>query len=271
MPHEADRSASPNLWTSALCDLRPDLRPHIQRLHVGRDAFLFALSFIVQDTARDPRFRDTHFLGYLCEDFIQSVVAVALLATEGAINVCKRELRFLLEAALKLCFVQQRDYALPIDSKLTAFQAYLQDTSIGLRKSLQLGLLPAEAVSDFNLAVGRAYGRTSNYVHLTPVQIRERITASDAGRFSGMESAEDLEDLVDLADEVLALVLVYLFHASPSHVAGDFFVTAEGETIEWYFMASRFLAMIDAQFDYKHERQPVLAQVAERRQALLRF
>lgn len=252
-------------------DLRPDLVPSLQGLHQSRDAFLAALGFIIHDTGRDVDFRANHLLGYVCQDFLQSAVAITVLAMEGALNVCKRELRFLLEAAIKLCFIQQKDYARPIGEKLKLYEKQLGDSSISLLKRIELSLLRPDAVGAFKTAVGRAYGRTSNYVHLTPLQLQERMRATDAGRTSGKESAEEMEELRQLVDEVLALVLVYVFHGSPSYVAGDFFVQSDGCSVAWRFMSSRFVAMIDEHFDYKHERQGVLAAVIEKRANGIRF
>jgi hypothetical protein len=125
-----------------------------------------------------------------------------------------------------------------------------------------------EAFSD---ETGRLYGLLSDYVHLSPKQIGERIAAVDAGRTAGKESANEIEDLNSLIARTLAVSLTLLFHSVPSYVAGDWLVESDGSTMKWYFAGSRFVAGIDAHFDYKQERQDSLVEIQDIRRAAIRF
>ena len=134
-------------------------------------------------------------------------------------------------------------------------------------------MLPEELWELFGDETGRVYGLTSNYVHLTPIQIQERIAAVDAGRTAGKESATDIEGLNSLVSRGLAISLTLLFHSVPPYVAGDWLVESDGTSARWYFGASRFLAGIDSHFDYKNERQDRLTEILDRssgRHSLLR-
>ena len=251
--------------------LEPELRQPIIRLHKIRDAFLYALRFIEADTARDPEYPKTHLLRYLSHDFMQSVCAIPVLAIEGILSASKRETRFVLEAAIKLCCIQQSDYSLPISDKMQHFQALLDTSNIAMGKSVALSMLPEEVRNEFNSEVGRTYGEVCNYVHLTSYQLNERIKLTDAGRVSGKESADDILELCGLSERVLSLALVYIFHAAPPYVSGDFFVEGDGSSTDWHFSASRWIATLDANFDYKRERQDFLNQIRQRRSDNIRF
>lgn len=143
----------------------------------------------------------------------------------------KRELRFIIETSIKLCFVQQKDYESTIQKKLDRFDKELSSQRISIKQNLDLSLLPDGLKKPFEEEVGRVYGLTSNYVHLTPVQIQERIAAVDAGRTAGKESAADVEALNELLSRGLAISLTLLFHSVPGCIAGDWMVESNGSTL----------------------------------------
>jgi len=180
---------------------------------------------------------------------------------EGLLNVAKRELRFIVESSIKVCFVQQKEASASIQDKLNQFDKELSSQRISIKQNLELAMLPETLKEPFVEEAGRVYGLTSNYVHLTPKQIRERIEAVDAGRTAGNEIAADVDGLNSLVSCGMAVSLVLLFHSVPRYVAGDWLVEHDGSTKKWYFGASQFLAGIDSHFDYKSERQADLAKI----------
>ena len=252
-------------------DLPPELIVPARRLDVLARSYLAAVSFIAGDTGRDPTYWDNHLLSYLVHDFIQSTLAIVALATEGMLSVAKREVRFIVEASIKICFVQQKGYASKVVDKLERFDKELSSQRISVKQNLELTLLPEALQEAFVDETGRVYGLTSNYVHLTPLQIEERILSVDAGRVGGKESAEDFESLVSLVERGLAVSLTLLFHSVPSYVAGDWLVEPDGATTTWIFTHSRFIAGIDSHFDYKHERKDHLEEIRTARDKTIRY
>ncbi len=233
--------------------------------------YVQGLSFVVHDTARDSTYFERYLLSYLAQDFLQSTLAIPLLAREGILSTARRELRFILEASIKLCYVQQRDYSLSIDDKVKKFERELGSSNISLKNRLDLHMLPQAHRRPFGNEVGLLYRGTSNYVHLTATQILDRIGAVNAGRTAGKESAADIESLNAIALRTLAASLVYLLHAVPEYVAGDLLVEADGSSRDWLFGRSRWISLLDAQFDYKAERQPRLEDVRRARAATIQF
>lgn len=233
--------------------------------------YLSTIRFIIGDTARDPSFGTTHLLSYLSQDFIESAVGISFLAREGSLSVPKRELRFIIESSIKMCYVQQKNYRSSIEDKLKQFDKELSSASISIKRDLALSMLPAPLRDEFDEELGRLYGKTSTYVHLTPHQILQRIAAVDSGRTIGYESVAEVEELNALISRGFAASLVLLFHSVSEYVAGDWLVESDGSTIFSYFLGSRFIAGIDSYFDYKHERQAQLGAIQEARGEKISF
>jgi hypothetical protein len=252
-------------------DLPPELVEALRATEIIVGSYLHGLSFIVHDTARDPKYVENHLLFYLAQDFLQSAVSLVSLAMEGLISVAKRELRFILESSIKLCFVQQESYGSTVADKLAVFDKELSSQRISIKEMLDLHMLQETLRATFSEEVGRLYGLTSRYVHLTPAQIQERIAAVDAGQTAGNETPTNIEELNALVSRSLAASLVLIYHCVPEHVAGDWFVEDDGVTVAWYFTRSRFLAAVDAYFDYKAERQNRRAEIAAVRRARVKF
>lgn len=256
---------------TTLEDLPVDLAKSLRETELIIRSYLAGVSFIIRDTARDPDYLANHLLSYLAQDVLQSSISLITLAMEGLQSVAKRELRFLLEASVKICFVQQKSNRSTVAEKLRQFEKELSSQRMSIKQNLSLSMLPEDQRDGFAEEVGRVYGLTSSYVHLTPSQIRERIAAVDAGRTAGKESAADIETLNDLISRGLAVSLVLLFHSVPEYVAGDWLVEDDGATVNWYFLGSRFIAGMDSYFDYKHERQGTATDIRAAREAHIRF
>jgi hypothetical protein len=198
--------------------------------------YLSGIRFIIGDTARDPNFGTTHLLSYLSQDFIECAVAISFLAREGSLSVPKRELRFIIESSIKMCFVQQNNYRSSIEDKLKQFDKELSSASISIKRDLALSMLPGPLRDEFDEELGRLYGKISTYVHLTPHQILQRIAAVDSGRTIGYESAAEVEELNALISRGFAASLVLVLHSVSEYVAGDWLVNSDGTTLDSYFL-----------------------------------
>lgn len=233
--------------------------------------YLAALRFVVADAERDPKFSTNHLLSYLAQDFIESAIAITFLASQGALRPAKRELRFIIESSVKICFIQQKSYSTLIADKVSQFDRVLSSPSISIKRDLAINLIPEGLQDPFSEEVGRLYGETSGYVHLTPRQIVERIASVDAGRTVGYESPQEVANLDGLISRGYAVSLALLLHSVPSYVAGDWLVDSDGSSNNSYFLGSRFIAGIDTSFDYKHERQHALSDIKTKRAKRITF
>jgi hypothetical protein len=251
--------------------LTDELRAELNKTHRICAEYLRALGFTTGDTSRDPEYHDNHLLSYLAQDFIESASAIPLLVEQGIHNVALREARFILEAHIKLCYVQQQEYRSDIQQKLTRFEQVFNSSKISVKNDVELNLLPETSRAAFQEEAGRLYGGTSNYVHLSRAQIDERIARVDAGRTAGKENASDVASVNAMLSRVFASALIFLFHSVPQYVPGDWFVEYDGSTVDWYFTRSQYVAMLDSTFDYKHERQERIQEIVAARQAAVAF
>lgn len=104
--------------------------------------FMNGVVFLALDNSRDPTFSQNHLLACIADDFLETALALPLMAREGIHNACRRELRFLLEMSIKLCFVQQASETSSTEDKVKFFRRELDSPSISLRKRVTLSLLP---------------------------------------------------------------------------------------------------------------------------------
>lgn len=247
------------------------LRGALAETYAIHSSFLAGLQFIVQDTGRSSDYFDNHLLSFASQDLLQSSFALPILAMEGIHNAARREIRFIIEASIKLCYIQNQEYQSPIEDKLSEFKSVLDSPSISFKNNIALDLLPEHLRQPFSEEAGRTYGETSNYVHLSSSQVMERIALLEQGRSSGKESAGDVRQLNSLFARGLALSIVYLLHSVPPYVAGDLLVNSDGTSFSWYFEQSRYIAAIDEKYDYKHERKDKLEAVQAKRARVIRF
>ncbi len=248
-------------------DWPEDFKVLLNKIQEYTHAYAHALSFISLNTSRDPNYASNYPLAYLGLDFLQSTLSIPHLANEGFFSVCKRELRFLLEASIKLCFIQQGKFSSSIEEKIAEFKKEISSQNISIKKYIDLGLLTETNRDMFQEAAGRLYGETCDYVHLGMKQLTERVSSAKKGFSPGNEDIEELKNLERLVFLCYSISLVLLFHSVSDYVAGDFFVDENGDTVASPFLASKFIADIDAHFDYKHERQQRLAEIQAQRVA----
>lgn len=251
--------------------LPADLVAAIKRTYDIVQEYLSIVGFIIHDSSRDPTFYENHLLSYLGQDFIQSAISIVFLAREGALSVAKRELRFIIESSIKMCYIQQKSYSSSVQDKLKIFEKELASPSISVKRDLSLHMLPEDMRLVFDEEIGRLYGLTSRYVHLTPDQLLERIAAVNAGRTVGYENAAEIDELNRLLSRGFSGSLVLVFHGAAEYVAGDWLVNFNGSTSASYFMGSRFMAGMDSFFDYKHERQQQLTAIQAARASRIQF
>lgn len=227
--------------------------------------FARGVVFLALDNSRDPTFPRNHLLACIADDFLETAVTLSIMAREGIHNACRRELRSLLEMSIKLAFVQQASVASSTEEKMTLFRRELDSPSISLRKRINLSLLPEPQREPFCEHVGRLYGESSNYVHLTTIQVQRKLEQIDSGRKSGVET---LEEVVALNHEIhrnLAAAFVFVSHSVPSFAVGDLFLSPDGLSHIWQLGTDKYIAYLDEHFDYKHERQSILDKVKEER------
>lgn len=220
--------------------------------------FLHFITYSVISYKRVSEINNNFFIA-IFDDIVQSAVAISILARDGIRNTCRRELRYLIELGIKACYIAQKYHDNTFEKQIQQYEGILKSPSISPINQLNLHFLkPYNREEEYKIQVKREYGLMSVYVHSAPQQIYERLGLSKVGRYIGQEGTKELTQLNDEMGLIYSYILVLLFHSLPSWIVGDFLVNMDGTTFDWYFAKSKYVALVDECFDYKHERQDKL-------------
>lgn len=234
-------------------------------------SFLFGIKFVSLQTQRAPDiFKNNLFLGQL-DDLMQSLVSIEVLAEHGVRNTCLRETRYLLEAAIKCCYIEQKDPDYSLEGKLQVFKDVINDSNINYINEIRFPHFDKDTKASFVSDAKKYYGISSNYIHLSQVQIIERMDLVEDGKYIGFEGTEELKELNDRLRLCLSYVLVLLFACIPEWIIGDFLVEPTGQMNNWYFQKSKYISEIDKNFDYKAERKGKIEKLIADRKERIEF
>jgi hypothetical protein len=191
------------------------------------------------------------------EDLAQSVLAAWKLIQDGLINPVKRELRYVIESQIKYLFVdQQTESGKPLtklDERLDYLQANV-DSSVDVRLQLKLHLFHPDDAKQFVAELYDAYRECCAYVHVSRRQIEERLQLAEAGRSLGFETADELRKIGHLMFRVYDMALALYFHGYGASMTGDVFITVLDDWPAWKFHKGKYVKIVSAYYDYKHER-----------------
>lgn len=183
----------------------------------------------------------------------ESTLAITTNAKEGLQNTARRELRFLLEAVVKLSRQDFHPKAKNLEGRLSGLNnrdKWFEDYVVELSYFDKF-----EKPEEANAAILSLYSELSRYVHATKSQFDNAIARGRRGEDAGMESIATLNRFNKLAFQAYDLVLVRLFHGLGLGLAGDVFTTVLDDEPKWRFHKGKFVARLSRCFDYKHERR----------------
>jgi hypothetical protein len=230
-----------------------------------RKSITYCLSFCYMNSVRDGVSGEQNFFLRMIDDITQSVISIEIIAKQGIVNTCRRELRYLIELSIKSCLIVNNTTKQIFEEQIDEYEKLLNSSNINPINSLSFGYLKPDYEDEFKTEVKRLYGYLCKYSHSSSHQILERLARAEMGRTIGFEGLQELKELNNDIERVFAVVLVMIFHSVAQYVIGDFMVEPNGETVSWYFSKSRYINIIDQQFDYKHERQSILSKLKAER------
>lgn len=240
------------------------------RLLDMRKSIFYCLSFCYVNSARDGVSGKRNFFLRMIDDILQSVMSIEIIAKEGISNTCRRELRYLIELSIKSCLIVNNTSKQNFEDQIDEYQKLLNSSNINPINSLSFSYLK-DKEDEFKTETKRLYGYLCKYSHSSSFQIKERLAKAEIGRTIGYEGIEELRKLNNDIEKVFAIVLVMIFHSVAQYVTGDFLVEPNGETVSWYFNQSKYISIIDEEFDYKHERQSILEKLKKDRIERVKF
>ncbi|KRF04694.1 hypothetical protein ASH00_13890 [Arthrobacter sp. Soil782] len=188
------------------------------------------------------------------DDFIESAVSVHILGMQGVFNVGRRELRYMLELAVKAVYVDQQ---FPGDALLIDRIAYLHSdvprSSVDVADRLRLRMLPDR--EKFCTDVHDAFGALSGYTHVSKKMLDERVRRVSRDEYPGFESARTLRAFSSLVAKTYDVVLATIFEGVGPAFTGDLFLDHIDHKEKWAYSKTSHLRNVSVHFDYKRERQ----------------
>lgn len=242
----------------------------LDRLFILRNSLIQCLLFCYMNSIRDGISQERNFFLRMIDDIFQSATSITLLAKEGISNTCLRELRYLIEVAIKSCLIVRNSQKLTFKEQIEEYEKLLNSSNINPINTLSFHYLE-DSSEEFKTETKKLYGYLSKYTHASSHQLLERLSRSDSGRTIGYEGIKELKELNDNIEKVYSVVIVLIFHSVAQYVPGDFLVERDGSTIDWYFTKSKYISLIDEKFDYKHERQSILNDLKINRKNRIKF
>lgn len=214
---------------------------------------LYLLKVCLTYSSRDQDFADNSLVLRSTDDLGQSIVAALALVQEGLINPVRRELRYVIESSIKYLYIDQQPNLTTIDDRLEFLQKNV-DSSIDMRQELKLEAMHPSDASLFMDEIYDAYRDCCAYVHVSRRQIEERLQYNIEGRSLGMETADELRKIGRLMFRVYDMALALYLHGYGLSMTGDVYIQVLDDMEKWKFHNGKYLSVISAYFDYKHER-----------------
>lgn len=215
--------------------------------------FLLALSYVRLQGTRYAA-QDDYLIFRFSPSLVESAISVQMLAHEGLQNAARRELRYILEATIKL---SSRDFC----NESNDFESRLAGLAeSGKRFEDYVGTLhyfdEFKNPQEMNGEILSLYSELSTFVHASVPNFETAMNRSRKGEPAGQESVSTLNRFNKLYFRVLDIALVRIFHGIGLSLAGDTFVHCLDDQPKWRFHKGKFTERMSRCFDYKAERQP---------------
>jgi hypothetical protein len=203
-------------------------------------------------SARAKEFSKNSLVVQSTDDLAQSIMAGWLLVEGGLINPVRRELRYVIESCIKYLYADQQCAGKPLAERVQFLKTV--DSSIDVRYELKLGAMHDDDAKHFVDELYDAYRDCCAYVHVSPSQVDERLKQAERGGALGYETPDELRKLGRLMFRVYDMALTLYFHGYDLSMTGDVFVGVLDDQEKWSFHKGKYVPVVSAYYDYKHER-----------------
>jgi hypothetical protein len=224
----------------------------LQRITMG---FIDAHRALALYTSRQPNLYNRSLMYAFSDDLLESAVDVATGISIGTHHAARRELRYLLEHAVKTLYVDQQQPSGSLEARFKFLDEQISRGSIDVVDDLSLAPLGPTVQEDLIHDVKGLFAEVSAFVHPSLTQLRLRLKRQREGRGAGFDSAEELESASKVIFRVYDIVLFLLCHGIGIGMAGDLFINVWDEEPKWAFHKGKFMSQLSKHFDYKHERR----------------
>jgi hypothetical protein len=234
------------------------------------DRYLFdyglGISAIELMATRNPAFFDRLISLRVKPHFVQSMIAASYMIKEGLHDPARREMRFLVEAAVKALWLDQgspssrgdRERAgvqppTTVAEKIAALDGIGRQRFDEIVDNLRFGMLDEAASERYRQTAKSLYGTLSTTTHVSSRNVERDFTNFDRGKHFAFETVANVDAIARLLRQVLDLALASHFESFDHGLVGDIFEPCFEP--QWSFLKMPLIGAIDRHFDYKHERR----------------
>lgn len=216
--------------------------------------FLNSIRLVSLYSTRGKEIYDEFLTIRAIDDLIQSVVAIHSLLVNGAHNIIRRELRYMLERSVKYLIVDQELMGKTLSQKTEYLQTSIPNSSIEVIDRMKTYFEP-DIDAAFKAEITDYYYKTCGYVHPSRKQVEEQFKNYSQGFTIGFESAKSLASINKLIFRGYDMMLVSLLTGFGESMSGDLFIQVFDGNSSWKFHKGKYVAHFSRLFDYKVERK----------------
>jgi hypothetical protein len=226
-----------------------------RRLVSLQQAFSAGLATVWVMATRSKEIAENSLSFAFTHDAFQTMAAVTFLASEGMYAPAKRELRYLLESAVKHAFVDLNRGRADVTERIAYLETAVPRSSLDFIKEQAYFGLSEKNESEFKGALLSAYKRLSAYVHRSPSQLRQELSQMGTGPPEPKLVAAQLERFNRECFAVYDMAVFLQFQVLGPGLSGDVFVYALDSVQHWAFHRGKYCKLLSKHYDYKAERQ----------------
>jgi hypothetical protein len=219
------------------------------------DDFIIGMKIAFIYSIRYPENCNKLLINRGIEELAESIVSISLTFKEGVLNPPKRELRYMLEMAIKYLYVDSIIPGSSYEEKIQFLKDDVPRSSIEPIEKISLFGFNEEKSKYFSDDVNVLYTELCKFVHPSKDQLDEYFYRSKRGATLGFETAKELVSMGALLFRVLDILLVLVFQGLGPTTTGDMFIHMLDDIPKWKFHKGKHCKIVSSLFNYKAERK----------------
>jgi hypothetical protein len=183
-----------------------------------------------------PNFLTIRFI----EELLESAVGILSLVSNGSHNMARREMRYLLELAVKYVIIDYELMGKPLSEKLEYLATNIPNSSIEVINRYHPPL-EENLNSLFKNEVRDYFYKACAYVHPSKRQLSERLENQKNGATIGFETTKMLKEMNKIIFRGYDMILFMVFHGFGHSMSKDIFEQLLVDNKKWKFHKGKYI------------------------------